>query len=552
MGINYTFNPFTDELDAVFSGASAGGVTVTGTSPIVVANGSVVSLDFSTNNTWTGSNTYQKNVTLVGDNNFTLSARNDQTATAGSHRSSPLLELEGNLFLNSASRNFKARHEVRSGLTTVSDGMYRIKLLDGGSNSGYFAMVKVANGGTRFIVSQDNANPQNNNYAFTLNGSTQNATYLQILSATRNSEGFFFGSEDVSVLDGNPPVGVIYSTEGPLMIWSASPNSTTYEAIMKTYYSGIEIGAGVNAVDYYTIFNGNANDGIYRWMEDEDYFLFEDDVMLSGTESSFYGVSGVGINSPTGGAMQIKTKSGLTISGGTTIIDSLNINANTNITGSVFVSGTNTITFKSGGTTISSSTNAELTLAAGSSLIVTAGSRINLGADTFVTGAISGTSTIRAASSIFAGSSLYISGADNPRILMQGPDGLLIMDWGGVTSNGLSISSKVTIDTFNQLHFNNSSTYIKYSGATGNIYMTTSLGGVVDMETNLRVGTPTSGLNPSGASRFIGRNRHTAAPAGSLGIYEWDMSLYHSGTAPVFRVRYNDSGTFKIFDGALV
>ena len=40
----------------------------------------------------------------------------------------------------------------------------------------------------------------------------------------------------------------------------------------------VTIGGGAAATDYSLTFNGETNDGILTWMEDEDYFQFEDDV----------------------------------------------------------------------------------------------------------------------------------------------------------------------------------------------------------------------------------------------------------------------------------
>jgi hypothetical protein len=42
----------------------------------------------------------------------------------------------------------------------------------------------------------------------------------------------------------------------------------------------VAIGAGESATDYSLTFNGETNDGILTWMEDEDYFLFGDNVNL--------------------------------------------------------------------------------------------------------------------------------------------------------------------------------------------------------------------------------------------------------------------------------
>ena len=42
-----------------------------------------------------------------------------------------------------------------------------------------------------------------------------------------------------------------------------------------------KIGSGVANIDYTLTFDGETNDGLITWMEDEDYFLFGDDIYLS-------------------------------------------------------------------------------------------------------------------------------------------------------------------------------------------------------------------------------------------------------------------------------
>lgn len=53
-------------------------------------------------------------------------------------------------------------------------------------------------------------------------------------------------------------------------------------------------------------------------------------------------------------------------------------------------------------------------------------------------------------------------------------------------------------------------------------------------------------------SRAVGRGEHTSAPAGTLATGEWEISVYDNATAPVFRVRYNDGGSVKTGDLALI
>ena len=49
------------------------------------------------------------------------------------------------------------------------------------------------------------------------------------------------------------------------------------------YSNAISMGTGADT-DIAVTFNANSNDGVITWMEDEDYFQFSDDILLSTTE----------------------------------------------------------------------------------------------------------------------------------------------------------------------------------------------------------------------------------------------------------------------------
>ena len=51
----------------------------------------------------------------------------------------------------------------------------------------------------------------------------------------------------------------------------------------------VTIGAGAAGVDYKLTFDGETNDGVLTWMEDEDYFRFEDDVVFNTGAGLCYG-----------------------------------------------------------------------------------------------------------------------------------------------------------------------------------------------------------------------------------------------------------------------
>jgi hypothetical protein len=49
--------------------------------------------------------------------------------------------------------------------------------------------------------------------------------------------------------------------------------------------TALQVGKGAAGIDYRILFDGETNDGILTWMEDEDYFKFSDDIFMLGGEN---------------------------------------------------------------------------------------------------------------------------------------------------------------------------------------------------------------------------------------------------------------------------
>jgi hypothetical protein len=58
----------------------------------------------------------------------------------------------------------------------------------------------------------------------------------------------------------------------------------TWDNDESVIHKKLTIGSGEAGVDYTLTFDGETNDGVITWMEDEDYFEFKDDLYLSGGE----------------------------------------------------------------------------------------------------------------------------------------------------------------------------------------------------------------------------------------------------------------------------
>ena len=74
-----------------------------------------------------------------------------------------------------------------------------------------------------------------------------------------------------------------------------------------TLSDGVQIGSGSSdpSVDLRLVFNAETNNGEFKWMEDEDYFSFSDDIFLATTEKLFLRDTEIFLNSSTDGQLDI-------------------------------------------------------------------------------------------------------------------------------------------------------------------------------------------------------------------------------------------------------
>ena len=112
--------------------------------------------------------------------------------------------------------------------------------------------------------------------------------------------------------------------------------------ITKLLGTAITIGDGSAGTDIAVTFDGESNDGVLTWKEDEDYFEFSDDILVASTEKLQFRDTAIYINSSTDGQLDL-------IADGAVLIDTagdITLDADG---GDVF--------FKDGGTTYGSLTN---------------------------------------------------------------------------------------------------------------------------------------------------------------------------------------------------
>ena len=106
-------------------------------------------------------------------------------------------------------------------------------------------------------------------------------------------------------------------------------DGTTAEGgpITKLLGTAITIGDGTAGTDIAITFDGETNDGQFKWMEDEDYFEFSDDILIASTEKIQFRDTAIFINSSTDGQLDIDADTELEITA--PIVD---INASTAVT----------------------------------------------------------------------------------------------------------------------------------------------------------------------------------------------------------------------------
>jgi hypothetical protein len=100
--------------------------------------------------------------------------------------------------------------------------------------------------------------------------------------------------------------------------------------ITKLLGTAITIGDGTAATDIAITFDGETNDGLLTWMEDEDYFKFSDDILINTTEKLQFRDTALYINSSTDGQLDIVADTEVQIA--TTTLD---INADADVSGTL-------------------------------------------------------------------------------------------------------------------------------------------------------------------------------------------------------------------------
>ena len=103
--------------------------------------------------------------------------------------------------------------------------------------------------------------------------------------------------------------------------------------------NSITIGAATAGTDITMTFDGETNDGVLKWMEDEDYFEFSDAILVSSTNRLQFGDTGTYIHQSADGVLDLVSDTEIEINATT-----IDINGAVDISGNTTVGGDLTIT----------------------------------------------------------------------------------------------------------------------------------------------------------------------------------------------------------------
>ena len=114
-------------------------------------------------------------------------------------------------------------------------------------------------------------------------------------------------------------------------------DGTTAEGgpITKLLGNTLTFGAGTAGTDITITFDGETSDGVLKWMEDEDYFEFSDDILVASTEKLQFRDTAIYINSSTDGQLDLVADTEIQLAATT-----VDLNGNLDVSGSITLGGT--------------------------------------------------------------------------------------------------------------------------------------------------------------------------------------------------------------------
>jgi len=112
--------------------------------------------------------------------------------------------------------------------------------------------------------------------------------------------------------------------------------------ITKLVSNTLTFGAGTAGTDITVTYDGESNDGVMKWMEDEDYFEFSDDILIASTEKLQFRDTAIYINSSADGQLDLVADTEIQIAATTVDINgAVDISGNLTVGGSVVIGSAN-------------------------------------------------------------------------------------------------------------------------------------------------------------------------------------------------------------------
>mgnify|MGYP003133672362 CR=1 FL=1 len=90
----------------------------------------------------------------------------------------------------------------------------------------------------------------------------------------------------------------------------------------------ITFGKGTAGTDITITFDGESNDGVLAWMEDEDYFRFSDDILINSTEKIMFGDTASFIHQSSDGVLTIDGEATIDLNASTAVLVSNDLKLN--------------------------------------------------------------------------------------------------------------------------------------------------------------------------------------------------------------------------------
>ena len=113
--------------------------------------------------------------------------------------------------------------------------------------------------------------------------------------------------------------------------------------ITKLLGNTLTFGAGTADTDITVTFDGESNDGVLLWKEDEDYFEFSDDILIASTEKLQFRDTAIYINSSADGQLDLVADTEIQIAATTIDMNgAVDISGNLDVGGNLTVTGTTT------------------------------------------------------------------------------------------------------------------------------------------------------------------------------------------------------------------